>query len=171
MGSDPGAGRGLVSVVIPVYRSAGYLADTVQELLGSLGNRESLELVLVNDGSPDGVQEVVETLARADPRVRWLELGANRGQHAAVLLGLAASRGDWVVTIDDDGQNPPEAVERVLDGLRGGSHDVVYGRFGSVEQTAFRVVASRMNRLPNGERCSATYWNGVRIPCSRMWAM
>ena len=147
MGSDPGGGRGLVSVVIPVYRSAGYLADTVRELLGSVGARESLELVLVNDGSPDGVQEVIETLARGDPRVRWLELGANRGQHTAVLHGLAATRGDWVVTVDDDGQNPPEAVERVLDGLRGGADDVVYGRFGSVEQTGFRVLASRMNRI------------------------
>ena len=144
MGSE---GRGLVSVVVPVYRSAGYLADTVQELLGSLGARESLELVLVNDGSPDAVQEVIETLARADPRVRWLELGANRGQHAAVLQGLAASRGDWVVTVDDDGQNPPEAVERVVEALRGGGDDVVYGRFGAVEQTPFRVLASRMNRL------------------------
>ena len=142
MGSE-----GLVSIVVPVYRSAGYLADTVRELLAALGSTESVELVLVNDGSPDDVQTVVESLAAADPRVRFLELGANRGQHAAILRGFAVSRGDWVVTVDDDGQNPPEAVERVLGRLRQGDDDVVYGQFRSTEQTGLRVLASRLNRL------------------------
>jgi len=145
-GPRPGE-DGLVSVVVPVYRSAAYLAGTVQELLAALGTRGPLELVLVNDGSPDDVQAVIESLARADPRVRYVELGANRGQHAAILHGFAASRGAWVVTVDDDGQNPPEAVQRVLDALRTADDDVVYGRFESTEQTGFRVLASRLNRM------------------------
>lgn len=137
----------LLSIVVPVYRSAAYLADTVHELLAALGPRGPLELVLVNDGSPDGVQAVIESLAAADPRVRYLELGANRGQHAAILRGLESARGAWVVTVDDDGQNPPEAVTRVLERLRVSGDDVVYGRFQSTEQTGLRVLASRLNRM------------------------
>ena len=139
--------EGLLSIVVPVYRSAAYLADTVNELLAVLGPRGPLELVLVNDGSPDGVQEVIESLAAEDSRVRYLELGANRGQHAAILRGLEAARGGWVVTVDDDGQNPPEAVARVLEALRSSDDDVVYGRFQSTEQTGLRILASRLNRM------------------------
>lgn len=158
---------GLVSVVVPVYRSAGYLADTVHELLAALGPRGPLELVLVNDGSPDGVQAVIESLARADPRIRWVELGANRGQHAAILHGFAAARGAWVVTVDDDGQNPPEAVQRVLEAIRATDDDVVYGRFQSTEQTAFRVLASRLNRTLS----SVTFGNTRGIAVSNVRAL
>jgi len=141
---------GLLSVVVPVYRSEGYLRGTVDELLAFFSARGPVEVVLVNDGSPDGVQQVIERLAASDPRVRYLELGTNGGQHAATLRGFALARGDWVVTLDDDGQNPPEAGLAVLDALCAGDLDVVYGRFESTEQTLFRVVASRLNRWLSG---------------------
>ncbi|HZX43109.1 MAG TPA: glycosyltransferase [Myxococcaceae bacterium] len=164
MASEEG---GLLSIVVPVYRSAGYLADTVQELLAAFGPRGPLELVLVNDGSPDEVQGVIESLAAADPRVRYLELGANRGQHAAVLRGFEVVRGEWVVTVDDDGQNPPEAVERVLEALRASDDDAVYGRFRSTEQTAFRVLASRLNRTLS----AVTFGNTRGIAVSNVRAL
>jgi undecaprenyl-phosphate 4-deoxy-4-formamido-L-arabinose transferase len=135
-----------LSVVIPVYRSEGYLARTVQELIAYLESRVSFEVVLVNDGSPDGVVRIIDTLCAADARVRAVTLGHNIGQHRATLRGFAMSRGEVVVTVDDDGQNPPESAMAVAEALWHGNLDVVYGRFQSVEQTWTRRLASRANR-------------------------
>jgi undecaprenyl-phosphate 4-deoxy-4-formamido-L-arabinose transferase len=132
--------------VIPVYRSEGYLADTVGGLVEYLEPRVHFEIVLVNDGSPDGVAHVIDRLCTQYPRVRGVTLGHNIGQHRATLRGFALSLGDVVVTLDDDGQNPPQAAIAVADALRERDLDVVYGRFQSVEQAGARRVASRINR-------------------------
>lgn len=136
----------LLSVVIPCYRSEGYLEKTVRELTAALDGWCPFEVVLVNDGSPDGVQAVIERLADSDARVRYLQLGTNRGQHFATLRGFAVSRGDVVVTVDDDGQNPPEAVKLVVERLRADDLDVVYGAFEVVAQAPLRRLASAANR-------------------------
>jgi undecaprenyl-phosphate 4-deoxy-4-formamido-L-arabinose transferase len=137
---------GLLSVVIPVYRSEKYLSRTVSELVAYLEPRCRFEVLLVNDGSPDGVQAVVDALCESDRRIRAIELGRNVGQHRATLQGFARARGDVVVTIDDDGQNPPPAVIAVAEALVERDLDVAYGRFGTVEQSLPRRVASAANR-------------------------
>jgi len=139
-------GELLLSVVIPVYRSEAYLAQTVGELISKLGPVGPFEIILVNDGSPDGVAGVIEGLCRADARVRGITLGHNIGQHRATLRGFAMARGDVVVTVDDDGQNPPEAALAVAQALLERDLDVVYGRFQSVVQSGSRRIASRLNR-------------------------
>lgn len=136
----------LLSVVIPCYRSAGYLEKTVDELVKALDGWCPFEIVLVNDGSPDDVQAVIEALAKKEPRVRYLELGNNHGQHFATLRGFELTRGDCVVTVDDDGQNPPDAVKLVAEKLVGERLDVVYGAFQATAQSAFRRLASGANR-------------------------
>ncbi|HZH18434.1 MAG TPA: glycosyltransferase family 2 protein [Archangium sp.] len=137
--------EGLLSVVIPCYRSQAYLEKTVAELVAVLEPQGPFEIILVNDGSPDDVQEVIDRLHAKDARIRFLELGSNRGQHAATLKGFAIARGDAVITLDDDGQNPPEAGLAVARALRGGRHDVVYGRFQTTVQSLPRRLASRLN--------------------------
>jgi polyisoprenyl-phosphate glycosyltransferase len=137
--------EGLLSVVIPCYRSQAYLERTVTELVEALEPHGPFEIILVNDGSPDNVQEVIDRLHTKDARIRFLELGCNRGQHAATLKGFAIARGDVVITLDDDGQNPPAAGLAVAQALRGSRHDVVYGRFQSTEQSLPRRLASRLN--------------------------
>lgn len=134
-----------LSVVIPVYRSEAYLAQTVEELIAHLAPLR-FEIILVNDGSPDHVDRVIDELCAAHPCVHAVTLGHNIGQHRATLRGLAMARGDVVVTIDDDGQNPPSAVLAVAEALVERDLDVVYGRFHSVEQTWMRRAASRINR-------------------------
>ncbi len=140
MGSDS-----FLSVVIPVYRSEPYLERTVSELVASLAPVRHFEIVLVNDGSPDGVQQVVDRLCSRDPRVRAVTLGHNVGQHRATLLGFARARGDVVITVDDDGQNPPAAVLAVAGALEERDLDVAYGRFQVVEQSLLRRLASAAN--------------------------
>jgi undecaprenyl-phosphate 4-deoxy-4-formamido-L-arabinose transferase len=136
----------LLSVVIPVYRSEAYLAETVATFVAFLEPRTRFEIVLVNDGSPDRVEDVIRGLCAADPRVRAITLGHNIGQHRATLRGFALTRGDVVVTVDDDGQNPPESAWAVATALVEQDLDVVYGRFQSVEQSLPRRLASRLNR-------------------------
>ncbi len=137
---------GLLSIVIPCYRSEAYLERTVQELVRFFEPHGPFEIILVNDGSPDRVQAVIDRLAAADPRVRFVEHGLNRGQHGAILRGFSMVRGDVVVTLDDDGQNPPEAGLAVAEALQQRGLDVVYGRFRTTEQNAVRRLASRLNR-------------------------
>lgn len=136
----------LLSIVIPCYRSAKYIDKTVAELCTELEGWCPFEIVLVNDGSPDDLQPVLERLARSNPRVRFIELGANAGQHFATLRGFGASRGDCVVTVDDDGQNPPACVKLVAELAIDRDLDVVYGTFRQTEQSAFRKLVSRLNR-------------------------
>lgn len=145
----------LLSVVIPVYRSETYLAQTVTELVTFLGSRTAFEIVLVNDGSPDDVQREIDRLCSGDSRIRTLALGKNIGQHRATLLGLREVRGEIAVTLDDDGQNPPSAALAVAEKLRRDDLDVVYGRFNVAGQPLGRRLASRLNHwvskhtLPN----------------------
>lgn len=136
----------LLSIVMPVFRSEPFLERTVRSFVDYLGARTRFEIVLVNDGSPDRVQEVVDRLCAGDARVRGVTLGQNVGQHRATIQGFARARGDVVVTVDDDGQNPPSAALAVADVLVERDLDVVYGNFRSVEQRALRRIASRLNR-------------------------
>jgi undecaprenyl-phosphate 4-deoxy-4-formamido-L-arabinose transferase len=151
----------LLSLVIPVYRSEAYLARTVQDLIAYLEPRVPFEVVLVNDGSPDGVARVIDTLCAADARVRAVTLGHNIGQHRATLRGFAMSRGEVVVTVDDDGQNPPAAAMAVAEALWKGDFDAVYGRFESVEQSWSRRLASRANRWLS--RRTIQNWSDISI--------
>jgi len=138
--------EGLLSVVMPVYRSEPYLEQTVGELVAALAPVRPFEIVLVNDGSPDGVQRVIDRLCASDARVRAVTVGHNVGQHRATLLGFSRSCGQMVVTVDDDGQNPPSAVLAVAEALAERDLDVVYGAFQVVEQSLPRRLASAANR-------------------------
>jgi len=145
----------LLSIVVPVYRSEAYLAATVQELVSFFESRSPFEVILVNDGSPDDVQRVIDELCAGDLRIRTLRLGRNLGQHRAILQGLCETRGSVIVTIDDDGQNPPSAALAVREALERDDLDVVYGEFEVSGQPLSRRVASSLNRwvsrytLPN----------------------
>jgi glycosyltransferase involved in cell wall biosynthesis len=115
------------SVIVPVYNSATILPRLVERLNGVLEPMMiEFELVLVNDSSSDDSWTRIVELAESDPRVRGIDLVRNYGQHAATLAGIRAARGDVVITIDDDLQNPPEEIPRLLAKLDEGS-DVVYG--------------------------------------------
>jgi len=116
-----------ISVVIPVYRSHA----TLTELLGRLHSvltlrRVAFEIILVNDGSPDRSWDIIRASSSQWPEVIGIDLSRNFGQHNALLCGIRNARHQVVVTMDDDLQNPPEAVPRLLDRLTD-DVDVVYG--------------------------------------------
>jgi glycosyltransferase involved in cell wall biosynthesis len=113
-----------VSVVVPVYNAAGRLEELIDALDQALVT-ERVEVVLVNDGSADQTWAEIVDLSR-DGRVRGIDLMRNYGQHNALLAGIRAATAPIVVTIDDDLQNPPAEIPRLLTMLREGA-DLVYG--------------------------------------------
>lgn len=139
------ADRPLVSVVIPVYNSAGIVTATVGEVRAVLAARSlDGEVVLVDDGSGDDSWRVIAALAAHHDDIVAIRLLRNYGQHNANLAGFRATRGDWVVTMDDDGQNPAEEIPRLLAAARDGDHDVVFGRFHRKAAPRFRSFGSSL---------------------------
>jgi glycosyltransferase involved in cell wall biosynthesis len=133
-----------LSVVVPVYNSAASLDALTRRVASALADRD-YELVLVNDGSSDASWDRIVGLARADRRVRGLDLARNYGQHNALLAGIRAARGRTIATIDDDLQNPPEEIPGLLAKLDEG-YDVVYGTESERQHGILRGLATRLTK-------------------------
>jgi glycosyltransferase involved in cell wall biosynthesis len=114
----------LLSVVVPVFNEAGTLPELHRRLAAVLADTAS-EIVMVDDGSRDGSWEIMRELSAADPGLRLLRLSRNFGHQAAITAGLDAARGDAVVVMDGDLQDPPELIPDLLARWRDG-YDVVY---------------------------------------------
>lgn len=141
--------RGL-SIVIPVCNEAASLSlltEEVREAASALG--VAWELLLVDDGSSDGSASILAGLC--SEQVRVLRLSRNRGQSAAILAGLRASRYDVVATMDGDLQNDPRDLGRLLEGL--GPADMVVGARRRRQDSAWRRLVSR---VANGIRSRLT---------------
>jgi glycosyltransferase involved in cell wall biosynthesis len=130
------------SVVIPVYRSEQTLDSLVERLAAVLPNMADVyELILVNDGSLDNSWGVIERLAQQNPWVRGINLMKNYGQHNATLCGIRAARYEVIFIMDDDLQNPPEEMPKLLAKLNEG-YDVVYGVARKRQQAWFKSLVS-----------------------------
>ncbi|MBP2675173.1 MAG: glycosyl transferase family protein [Deltaproteobacteria bacterium] len=126
--ADPGGGRELLSVVVPVFDEAETVDAFYERAKSALDplSPMSYELVFVDDGSRDGSFEKLAGIADRDPRVRIVKLSRNFGHQNAVTAGIDAARGDAVVIIDADLQDPPEVIPGMIRKWREG-FDVVYG--------------------------------------------
>src|SRR3954454_12936374 len=132
-----------LSIVVPVYRGATTIGQLV-DALSMLETAGGLEIVLVNDGSPDNSGDVCRAIAAtATVPVTYLEHARNFGEHNAVMTGLRHARGGYVITMDDDLQNPPEEVVRLYDHARLGTWDVVYTRYAVKQHAGWRNLGSR----------------------------
>lgn len=142
-----------VSVVIPVYQGAStlpgliaQLARFADEFCTTDGHRVKVaEVLLVHDNGPDNSAAVIRELAERYWFVRAVWLSRNFGQHPATLAGMASSGGDWIVTMDEDGQHDPAAIGAMLDVAMERQADLVYARpVNRPPHGAVRNVASRM---------------------------
>lgn len=135
----------LVSIVIPVYNEAQTFNELLNRCLAACDSmKRPYEIVLINDGSIDNTEALVtEAVSRNPGKVVGVLLNRNYGQHSAIMAGLAEARGEIIVTLDADLQNPPEEIPRLVATMEEG-YDVV----GTVRQDRqdplFRRVASRL---------------------------
>jgi len=136
-----------VSVVIPVYNSGEILPTLSARLVAVLDEHvRDYEVILVNDGSPDGSWAAVQEIAQSHARVRGLNLMRNYGQHNAVLAGIRDAKGDLIVTMDDDLQHPPDQVPGLIEALST-DLDVVYGTPQRQQHGLLRDAASFITKL------------------------
>ncbi|MBU1627149.1 glycosyltransferase [bacterium] len=130
---------------MPVYCSEMFIEKTVGDLVKALTeNQIPYEIILINDGSPDGTWQVLQELHRQNPCIRILSLMRNFSEHNAVMAGLNHARGDYAVIMDDDGQNPPSGVLKLIEKMQEG-YDVVFGKYLTKKHSLFRNVGSRFN--------------------------
>lgn len=131
------------SVVIPVYNSEESLGHLVTRLKAIIPTLFPMyEIILVNDGSKDRSWQVIRTLSQQHPELVGINLMRNQGQHNAVLCGIRAARHAVIITLDDDLQNPPEEIPKLLEEFKKG-YDVVYGTPRELRHGFRRNLASR----------------------------
>ena len=145
-----------ISVVVPVYNGASTLPTLIDRLRIVLGqDARPFEIVLVNDGSRDDSWATIESLAMRYPEIVGIDLMRNYGQHNALLCGIRRSRYDVIVTLDDDLQQPPEEIPRLLTKLDEG-FDVVYGTPKQEQHGFWRNLSSRITKVALGTATSAS---------------
>lgn len=137
-----------LSIVIPVYNGADSIAELV-DALESLNVPGGLEIIMVNDCSPDAsLFECRRLQARAKVPITVVNLARNFGEHNAVMAGLREARGAHIITMDDDLQNPPGEVLRLLEHAQKTGKDVIYTHYAKKQHKAWRNLGSRFaNRV------------------------
>lgn len=137
-----------ISVVVPVFneeRSIGTVLDELSTALDWLA--EDYEIIVVDDGSSDNTRSCLVALESVTPNLRLVGHSRNLGQSAALLSGVRAARGEWIVTLDGDGQNDPRDISRLLETRRrdahGTSRDLVVGAPRTVRDGPARRILSR----------------------------
>jgi undecaprenyl-phosphate 4-deoxy-4-formamido-L-arabinose transferase len=135
-----------VSVVVPVYGGASALAELRERLAKCMAEAElRYELILVDDRGQAESWPIIRELARKDGHIVGLRLSRNFGQHAATICGIEHARGEWIVTLDDDLEHPPESIPALL---AAGSEEcpLVYGLFPRRTHAAYRNWSSELMR-------------------------
>jgi polyisoprenyl-phosphate glycosyltransferase len=145
-GDTPSANEIKLSVVVPVYNSEKAIRGLWDRLRPALvATTDSFELICVDDGSRDGSWSELQRLVAEHPgEVTAIRLMRNFGQHNALMCGFRKARGEYIVTLDDDLQNPPEEIPRLLEAIRSQQLDVVYGIPSRRAHAGYRNLSSRL---------------------------
>lgn len=140
----------LVSVVIPCYNSQRSIGEVVSLTISEFDRLDGYEceFVLVNDGSPaDDTYGEICRLAQEYPNVHGINLMRNFGQHNAIMCGLNYSKGELVLGMDDDLQNHPTQIPKLLAKMEEGDYDLVYGVFEEQKNSKIKTFTSWLNKV------------------------
>src|SRR5215471_14178036 len=134
----------MISVVVPIFNEAENLPELRKRMTAALDSiGDAWELILVNDGSRDGSSEMLRCMNKDDPRIKVINLSRNFGHQPAVTAGIHHARGDCVVLIDGDLQDPPEVIPQMVKKWKEGSQ-VVLGERSSRAETGTRGIGFRL---------------------------
>ena len=136
--------KGSISVVVPVYNSENSLEHFYEVLSKELKKIcDDYEIIMVDDGSLDNSYEQMKKLHTIDSRVKIIRLHGNFGQQNALMCGFHYSTGEYIVTLDDDLQHPPEEIHKLYKKMDEG-YDVVYGIPIIKQHSVYRKMGSKM---------------------------
>ncbi|MDA8929908.1 glycosyltransferase family 2 protein [Bacteroidia bacterium] len=143
----------MLSVILPIYNEQDGLNAFTQELVGVLQQHSvAYELIFVNDGSTDNSLSAIKGICAASPHAKYINLSRNFGHQVAVSAGIDYAKGDEVLLMDSDGQDPPEVVPALLKQMEQG-YDVVYAKRESRAKESFlkkftaKVFYKLLNRI------------------------
>lgn len=135
-----------ISFVIPCYCSEHSIHNVVKEVIKTVTNdgRYDYEIICINDYSPDGTFNVLKALAMNNTRIKILDLSRNFGQHSALMAGFNYVTGDIIVCLDDDGQNPPKEMFKLIDKLEEG-YDLVSAKYRNKKHSLIRKIGTKIS--------------------------
>ena len=135
-----------ISFVIPCYHSAQTVGNVVRDIVNTVLVRSEFqyEIILVNDNPPDDTWRVICEMCRNNPNIHGICFTKNFGQHAALMAGYRKVTGDIVVSLDDDGQNPPQEMFKLIDALNEKT-DLVYAKYIQKKHSLCRNFVSKVN--------------------------
>lgn len=135
-----------ISFVIPCYRSAKTIRDVVLQIVNTVNEHgDQYDIILINDGSPDDTYATIKDICRNDKCITGISFSKNFGQHSAIMAGLRACKGEYIVCLDDDGQTPAEESYKLINAL--GPYDVAYAEYDKKKHALYRNVGSTINAI------------------------
>ncbi len=139
------------SVLIPVYNSEKIVVETVRQIQSFFDSHQfNYEIILVNDGSTDQSWPVISQLANDFPGIVSINLLKNYGQHTSVFCAIKHASGDYLITMDDDLQNPPSELIKLIDKIHEG-YDLVFARFDSKKHKSYRKMGTKVVNYLNSK--------------------
>jgi len=142
-----------LSIVIPVYNSEKTIEEVVNEIeiaVSKLNSKYDLEIMLVNDYSKDNSLEVCKNICKHKSFVKLISFSKNFGQHNALMAGIKIASGDYIISMDDDLQTPPDEMHKLIYELEKNNYDVVFAKYKIENKSFFRVFGSFVNdRMAN----------------------
>lgn len=135
-----------LSFVIPCYRSADSISQVVHEIIKTVETDERFdyEIICINDCSPDNTYQVLKQLSQENLKIKVIDLSRNFGQHSALMAGFNHVTGDIIVCLDDDGQNPPGEMFKLIDKLDEG-YDLVSAKYSKKKHSLFRKIGTKIS--------------------------
>ena len=116
------------SILIPIYNESDNILSLTNEIECAMANLlPNWELIFIDDGSIDTTPSILSTLSMKKKHIRHVHLEKNYGQSSALLAGIDAAKGEWLITLDGDGQNDPSDIPKLLELAKSGSYDLVTG--------------------------------------------